>query len=257
MYKIGLKLWSSNTDKYYDEAIKLHDKGLFDYIELFVVPDTWDTLSQWDRLHKQHKIPFIIHSPHSMIGFNPACAEMFEHNIQIYHHVKEFADTLQAEYIIFHGGIDGNIQETARQLAYFNDSRILIENKPLLPLPNDQDWKQCRGYNIQEIKYILDTVNCGLCLDFGHAISAAVAQHQEPYGYVEKFLELNPKMFHLTDKDDMNSPYDSHLHLGTGQLDINKIKKMIPDNALVTLETTKESKNNLDDFIGDVKCMQN
>ena len=40
-------------------------------------------------------------------------------------------------------------------------------------------------------------------------------------------------------------------------MDINKIKKMIPDGASVTLETIKNSKNNLDDFIGDVQCMKN
>ena len=40
MYKIGLKLWSINTDYYYDEAKRLYDEGVFDYIELYVVPDT-------------------------------------------------------------------------------------------------------------------------------------------------------------------------------------------------------------------------
>ena len=257
MYKIGLKLWSTNTDVYYNESIKLYSVGLFDYIELFVIPDSLDTLKQWQILHTQHKIPFIIHCPHSMFGFNLAKPEMFQNNVQIYNCVKQFADALDATYIIFHGGIDGCIEETSRQLSEFNESRALIENKPMIPLSNAKDWKQCRGYNISEIKYILDMVQCGLCLDFGHAISAAVAQNQEPYNYVEKFLALNPKMFHLTDKDNMNNPYDSHLHLGTGHMDLNKIKKMIPDGAFVTLETIKNSKNNLDDFIGDVQCMRN
>ena len=59
MYKIGLKLWSINTDYYLKEAERLFNDNLYDYIELYVVPDTLDTLEQWHRLN----IPFIIHKP--------------------------------------------------------------------------------------------------------------------------------------------------------------------------------------------------
>ena len=45
MYKKGLKLWSVNTDYYYDEAIRLYSEGVFDYIELYVVPDTLEKIS--------------------------------------------------------------------------------------------------------------------------------------------------------------------------------------------------------------------
>ena len=47
MYKLGLKLWSINTGFYYEEAKKLYAQGIFDYIELYVVPDTLDTLPKW------------------------------------------------------------------------------------------------------------------------------------------------------------------------------------------------------------------
>ena len=60
MYKRGLKLWSINTDCYYEDAKKLYDNNIFDYIELYVVPDSLDTLSTWQKLN----IPFIIHCPH-------------------------------------------------------------------------------------------------------------------------------------------------------------------------------------------------
>ena len=46
MYKRGLKLWSCNTDYYYDEAIKLYNQKIFDYIELYVVPETLETLDK-------------------------------------------------------------------------------------------------------------------------------------------------------------------------------------------------------------------
>ena len=109
MYKIGLKLWSINTDYYYEEAKRLYDNGVFDYIELYVVPDTLDKLDIWKKLN----IPFILHCPHFMHGFNMAKFEKKECNFTIYQQVKRFADELNAEFIIFHGGVDGNIEETA------------------------------------------------------------------------------------------------------------------------------------------------
>ena len=69
--KLGLKLWSINTDFYLKEAVKLYEKGIYDYIELYVVPESLDTLSEWKKL----KIPFIIHHSHFAQGFNLAKAE--------------------------------------------------------------------------------------------------------------------------------------------------------------------------------------
>lgn len=252
MYKLGLKLWSLNTDYYYQEAQKLYKQSFFDYIELYIVPHTLHTLPMWKKL----AIPFIIHCPHFAHGFNMAKAEKKQSNLEIYKEVKEFADILKVQYIIFHGGIDGNIKETATQLASFNERRALIENKPMIALPNRMGGNFCRGYNPEEIKIVMDTAKCGFCLDFGHAICSANSQKKEVYSYCEEFLELNPSMFHLTDNTDINSPYDSHPHLGTGQLNIDRIKNMLPEDAVVTLETDKKSKKDIDDFKGDSECMR-
>ena len=268
MYKKGLKLWSVNTDFYYDEAIKLYDEEMYDYIELYVVPESLDTLKKWQKL----KIPFIIHNAHFAQGFNLAKQEKSDRNREIYEQTKQFADKLNAQYIIFHGGIDGDIRETAIQLALFNEPRALIENKPFVALPNRMGGEFCRGYNIEEIKTVMNTAGCGFCLDFGHAICAANSlfdktPHPNPllqetreqflYNYCEQFLKLKPNMFHLTDLNDINSPYDSHLHLGTGQLDFRKIFDMIPDKSYVTFETVKNSKENLNDFIEDMEWLNN
>ena len=50
MYKLGLKLWSLNTDYYYQEAQKLYKQSFFDYIELYIVPHTLHTLPMWKKL---------------------------------------------------------------------------------------------------------------------------------------------------------------------------------------------------------------
>ena len=414
MYKLGLKLWSINTDNYLQEAVKLYDNGVYDYIELYVVPDSLQTLQKWKEL----KMPFIIHNSHFAQGFNLAKQEKTQRNREIYEETKQFADELNAEYIIFHGGIDGDIRETAIQLTLFNEPRALLENKPFVALPNRMNGNFCRGYNVDEIKIVQEASGCGFCLDFGHAICAAnslydmqakkiqesaplapcgrgvggegykkashfytrqsleyskdlrknmtepeqilwyylrnkqfdnlkfrrqeaignyiadfvcyekkliieldgsghiekkQAEHDkrrdeflkqsgfkvirvfntdvyeniegvieyilcnvqpEPltpnpsptrgegnnlitreefiYSYIEQFLKLNPDMFHLTDIEDMTSIYDSHPHLGTGQLDIKRVLKYIPDNKHITLETIKNSKDNIDDFINDI-----
>ncbi len=248
MYKRGLKLWSINTDVYYDEAKRLYKEGVFDYIELYVVPNSLDTLPKWTEL----AIPFIIHAPHFAHGFNLACKEKRESNFEIYKEVKQFADELNAEYIIFHGGIEGDIKETAKQLASFNEPRALIENKPLMGLPGDLGSLPCRGFNIEEIRTVIEKAKCGFCFDFGHCICAANAQNLEPYSYCESFIKtLRPKMFHLTDFKDITSIYDSHLHLETGELDLKKAVQMIPSGMKITIETSKNSKENIDDFVED------
>ncbi len=251
-YNLGLKLWSINTDNYLHEAIKLYEKNIYGYIELYVVPNTLEYLEKWQDL----KIPFIIHCPHSAHGFNLAKKEKQENNRKIFEEVKKYADALDAQYIVIHGGMDGDIEETAIQLTLLNESRALIENKPFVALPNRIGGEYCRGYNIDEIKTAIDTAKCGFCLDFGHAICAANSLNQDPYEYIEEFLKLNPQMFHLTDIEDITSIYDSHPHLGEGELDIARILKLIPNEAKITVETIKNSKTDLDDFINDFEVLK-
>ena len=209
MDKLGLKLWSINTDKYLNEAIKLYDRGIYDYIELYVVPDTLEDLPKWKEL----KIPFIIHCPHFAHGFNLAKREKAESNKRIFVQVQKYADELNAPYIVVHGGIDGDIRETAIQMTMLNEPRALIENKPYkAPLGNRN---LCRGYNKEEIKKIMKEIGCGFCLDIGHAICTANSLNQEPYRFLKDFNSLKPVMYHLSDGE-ITSDIDKHLHFGDG-----------------------------------------
>ena len=56
---IGLKLWNINTGYYYDEAIRLYNDKVFDYIELYTVPVYSNIIDNW----KEMGIPFDIHAP--------------------------------------------------------------------------------------------------------------------------------------------------------------------------------------------------
>lgn len=104
-------------------------------------------------------------------------------NAEIYDQTKRFADELNAQYIIFHGGIDGTVEETARQLSAINDPRALIENKPFVALPNRMGGNFCRGATYDELKLIIDTAKCGFCLDVGHAVCSANSQSKDPYSF--------------------------------------------------------------------------
>ena len=66
IYNLGLKLDSKDT-QYTDDILRYYAEGVFQYIELFAVSDTYrETISYW----KQFNIPFGIHAPHSAAGLN-------------------------------------------------------------------------------------------------------------------------------------------------------------------------------------------
>ena len=246
MNKIGLKLWNINTDYYYDEAVKLYRDKVFDYIELYIVPGHLDLIQKWKNVN----IPFDIHAPHFAHKMNLSKKEFKDSNYDKYKDVKEYADALNADVIVFHGGAGGDYRETAIQLKDFNDSRIVIENKPYntLSFVNENYYV---GAKYEELKYIIDYVGCGFCLDIGHAICAANSQGIEPYSYIEKLVTLNPKRIHLSDIDS-TSKFDQHLNYGQGNLDFKRILSIVPKDVNITIETSKISKTNLVDYSDDV-----
>ncbi len=249
MYKIGLKLWSTN-ENYIQPALKLYNQNIYDYIELFSVPDSFlRCIEYWKDLN----IPYIIHGPHFNVGLNFAKKENYNQNMKLVAETLKYADALKAEKIIFHPGISGTIEETARQLNQIQDVRILIENKPYYAPPEDF---VCRGYSLEEIYFLQKECGIGFCLDFGHAICAANAKSVDQLQYIKAFLTLNPKMYHLTDGN-YTGIYDEHLHLRRGSFPIDRILRLLPKDAIITLETDKDSKDNLDDFIQDVTEFKN
>lgn len=250
LHKIGLKLWNINTEYYYDEAIKLYNNNIFDYIELYIVPGHLDIIDKWKKID----IPFDIHAPHFAHNMNLSKKEFENDNYNKYIEVKDYADALNANVIVFHGGINGDYKETARQIKNFNDSRILIENKPYQPLRMSEDNK-CVGSKYEEIKYIVEESGCGFCLDIGHAICAANSQCIEPYSYIEKLVTLNPQRIHLSDID-ITSKYDQHLNYGQGNLDFNRILSIVPKDINITIETIKSSKEFLNDYENDVDFLK-
>ncbi len=250
MHKLGLKLWSVNTDNYLREAKKLYNRGIYDYIELYIVPNNEDKLSTWKELN----IPYIIHAPHFLHKMNLSLKEYEENNIKIYREVKLYADILKAPKIIFHSGTDGDYKETARQLKNLNEPRALIENKPYKLMPAIKG-KAYVGTKFEEIEYIINEVGCGFCFDICHAICAANSHGLDIYKSLEKWVTLNPNLIHLSDKD-ISTEMDFHLNFGNGTIDFGKVLGILPNNVPITIETPKKSKKNIDDFIEDVNYIR-
>ena len=84
----------------------------------------------------------------------------------------------------------------------------------------------------------------GLCLDFEHAVKAAVDYKE----YVQGFMGLEPKMFHVSDGT-LSEEKDEHLGIGEGEYDFGFLMGCIYNNRTMnylTLETPRTKSNSLD-----------
>lgn len=257
-FKIGLKIWSSNQC-YLNSIQELRKEGFFDYVELFVEPDSSDEhLNIWRDLD----VPFLLHAPHFCAGLNFSKKESEKQNRLLIHKVSLFEEGLSPEKVIFHPGTNGSLDEVIRQINVFQGEfegvfkKAIIENKPKIGLKEEE----CIGASFDEVLRIKKETGCGFCLDMGHALSFSTWAKKNWEDVVSDMLKLEPEMFHLSDGD-INDVHDNHYHYGAGNYDLKKIVSMIPDGSLVSVETNKDSKNNLDDFKEDVTylkdCLKN
>jgi deoxyribonuclease-4 len=241
--KFGLKLWSINTDLI-DQAIQLIDEKIFDYIELFVVPETNITPFKMD-------IPYIIHIPHHRFGVNIGDVARKEYNLQKINESITWADELNAKYLILHAG-HGSMESAKDVLFDVVDNRLLIENMPKVGLDNES----MIGYSPAQIEALIRDGDKGLCLDFGHAVKAAVSLGVDYREYVKEFMELEPRVFHVSDGK-LDEEKDEHLGIGKGEYDFGCLMKCIKENglSLVTVETPRTNLKSLDEDVENVRVL--
>ena len=250
-FKIGLKLWSTNL-QYIAPAQELHARGVFDYLELFTVPGSLETISQWKEL----EIPYVLHAPHTYAGLNPSDYLRRDDNLKLVEQVACFVDALNPAYVIFHPGVGGDFCETIAQFNLIGkkflrvSAKVLIENKPKRGLKGEN----CLGASVAEVRQVLAETGFGFCLDFGHAICASVSLGLSWRGMIEDFIALKPVMFHLSDGD--YSEQDCHDHFGTGQFDLPGIIRHVHSGAMVSVETKKDFSDQLDDFVSDAQFLK-
>jgi len=249
--KIGLKLWSTNI-QYIPAARDLFARKVFDYIELFIVPGSAKTMPLWKALG----VPYILHAPHSVYGFNPADPACRDANLGMVKQVEDFFYALSPAFVIFHPGLDGDQREAVFQFRSFESrdplmyEKIIIENKPQVGLRGGR----CLGASPEEIRFLMAGTGSGFCLDFGHAICYSIAAGKGWKDVLAEFLMMAPAVYHLY--DGFYSPEDTHRHLGTGEFDLPYLIGLIGLEKYATLETGKEHLDLLDDFEKDAQKLR-
>ncbi len=241
--KIGLKLWSKNYDLI-NEAQRLIEEDIFQYIELMVVPKT--EISPFQKI----KVPYIVHMSHWELGTNIADKKKKESSQKVIKQCIEWTDKLNANYLILHPGF-GSITDALEFLEKINDERILIENTPKI----GQNDEKMIGFTPEQIKELMGN-KFGFCLDFSHAIKAAISLKKDYKKYVEDFLKLNPKMFHLSDGT-LNNEKDEHLNIKKGQFDFDFLANCIrKNNKFVTLETPRINLSSLEEDLENMEKLK-
>ncbi|SKA92127.1 Endonuclease IV [Paucidesulfovibrio gracilis DSM 16080] len=244
----GLKLYSTNTDLLPDVR-HAADVGLFSYVELYAVPGSYENCAA----HFQNfPLPVTIHGPHFGHGVNISHPDFFSKNVELIRDARLFADLFDSPWIILHGGFGGTVAEVVRQGALFEEPRLVIENVPKVGL----DDQSCVGYTPEQVAIIAESQGfSGFVLDVGHAIYAANALKTDWKLFLQRFFQMNPVGFHLSDGD-LSSVQDRHEGFGNGDFPLGEILQALPDNAWVTIETPKDLSFGLRDFQRDMEKLR-
>lgn len=243
--KYGLKLWSINT-VLIDEAVRLIDEKVFDYIELFVIPDSEITSFLID-------VPYIIHIPHEKFGVNIGDPSVNEYTLQKIDESIIWADQLNAKHLILHAG-HGSMHHATNLLRELSDSRLLIENMPKVGLGGEA----MIGYSPAQIEELIGNSDIGVCLDFGHAVKAAVSFGVDYKGYVQGFMRLEPRVFHVSDGK-LSGERDEHMGIGEGEYDFGFLMRCVERSRseMVTMETPRVSQCSLAEDVGNIEKLYN
>lgn len=231
----GLKLWSTNHDTL-PQAEQLIKDDVFQYIELTPIPGTKiGTFLSYD-------LPYTIHITTERHGMNIADREKKDYNFEIINNCIEWADQLKAEYLVLHPGF-GSLASSIRFLECIDDNRILIENMPKVGLFDEV----MVGYSPEQISELIG-LKFGFCLDINHAIKASISLELDYKDYIRRFMDLNPRYFHLSDGN-LNNDKDEHLGIGQGKYDFGFLMQCISPipSKYITLETPRNKLESFDE----------
>jgi endonuclease IV len=259
MKNFGLKLWSkdcANNIELVTHAEKALKEGVFDFLELFPLPDSFNDTKDIIK-SRFNGIKTVIHAPHNGQGLNTADKNEFENNCFRIKSSQQFADLLDSDIIILHPG-EGHgeeyLEESIRQFKAFNDNRITVENMPAYC--NDM-LVDLHGSKPSEIKRFIDELGIKFCFDFSHATCSANYFKQDLYKTLKEFAELKPAMYHLCDGD-VTSTDDSHWHFGEGTYNLKRlVNEFTAENALITMETGHGAPIDISPWLKDINHIRN
>lgn len=230
--KIGVKT-------YYEKKFLEHFKDSADFFEIMAI-EKYD----YDFLKKFNK-EFVIHAQHGFFGINNADKKIYEKNLSSINYAIKLADMTNSKKIIVHpGDLSNEFSSIDNAIEFFNninDKRILIEN-----MTGNKNYKRlCETPD--EIKEFIKKTKTGLCLDFNHAILKAFSIKTDYMDFIKDFLKLKPKHYHIGGQS--ISKDKDHICLRDSDFDfLNKIMKIIPKDAEISLETETDIKKIEDDL---------
>ena len=132
----------------------------------------------------------------------------------------DWGDRLNAKQLMLYVG-HGSMQHATDLLRRLSDSRFLIENMPKVGLGGEA----MIGYSPEQIEELIGDSGMGVCLDFGHAVKAAVSLGVDYKEYVQGFMELEPKVFHVSDGM-LSEERDEHLGI-LGQNSMHSLQERV------------------------------
>jgi endonuclease IV len=238
MRTFGFKLFSTNI---YTAPLLVKECAEFVlsqndmFIELMVVPSS--SVDDLKTIKKQFADAQVrIHATYEK--FDAGNRELEMENKKILALSQKAADIFNAQTIVVHAGIGHEqkyVDEAARQFKFFKDKRIVIENVPYFGC----NGEKLLGNKPEEIAYIMNESGCGFCLDFSHAICAALSLNSDIEENFQKFFALRPSVYHMCDGN-LHEAEDAHLHFGEGNYPLRHyLTDYTSDNAYITMETGK------------------
>jgi len=245
MIKYGLKLWTNNETRVFEEARNLYAAGRFDFIELYYQP-----VAPIDprRLELFDGLPVSIHAPHSN-GFDELM--IGDEQQRIWSEVVALADRFKSDVIVVHPGLRHTFDTFAKALKKIDDPRIRIENMP----GQDRNRQEMFGQLLSDLKRIRTMKP--ICFDIEKAVKAAANQQLDYHVYIENGLrELTPEYFHISGGEAASS-VDQHENLRNSTYDLAWVKRTLERYASERdIRLVFEVPKNKEDLRNDLENME-
>jgi len=243
MIKYGIKIWTNNSQKIFEQTLNLFAKRQIDFVELYIHPAVTD--HQKLKIFKKKVIT--IHATKYEDDFD--IFKLTEKKVRLFNEqVIGTADFLKANLIVVHAGAGSKQAIFKNNLERIFDPRIVIENMPRISLDN----KYFFGYSLDQLKWIKEYCKVDICLDIGHAIKSAASERVNYKDFLSNLLSiLKPTYFHLSGGF-YNNKRDEHLNLYEGNIDWswikNELNKISINKDIWLVFETPKTENDLENI---------
>ncbi len=187
--------------------------------------------------------PFVIHVQHEEFNLNNASGQKRVENIKSIKFALEIAAKYGSDKVIVHPGYKADSrcseEEFISLIKEINDSRIIIENMPF--------QKNFICASPEEISEAINSTKAGFCLDITHAIQAAYAMNRNWAEMLKEFINLKPVHYHFGGQKP-KIIHTAHFSFADSEIDTKEILKLIPADASITLEVTRDPGKTFEDI---------